>query len=108
MIKKQIGNIQIIVLVILVMGVLSGIYLVQQRTNLLPKAFSPRYLWTAPSPTPSTINNDQDLKRVLMELESTNVDLIDINITDWQKPTASPRGTEDRESSRPGSDLLDF
>lgn len=90
--NSQKGAIQLVVLAVLILGAVSGIYLVQQRTNLLPKAFSPRNLWTFPSSSPSQINNDQDLKRVLMELESTDVDLIDMDITGWSKSdkTASP------------------
>ncbi len=90
--NSQKGAIQLVVLAVLILGAVSGIYLVQQRTNLLPKAFSPKNLWIAPSSSPSQINNDQDLKRVLMELETTDVDLIDIDITGWSKSgkTVSP------------------
>lgn len=74
--RNQRGNMQLAAVVILIVGVLVGIYLVQQRTNLLPKAASPgRYTY---QPTPSqNIQNDNDLVKTSNELDDKNIDSLD-------------------------------
>lgn len=82
---NQRGNIPLVVIIIvIVVGLIIGVYLVQQRTNLLPKAKSPKpspYQATQVTPPAQTIQNDGDLTRVGQELDNENLDVIDAQLT---------------------------
>lgn len=64
---------RLIVFIIIIVGIVSGVYLVQQRTNFLPKASSPYK---------TAINNVSDLDKTLNELGSTDVNQLDKGISD--------------------------
>lgn len=72
---NQKGNMQLIVALIIIVAIITGVYLVQQRTNFLPKASSPYN--TYQNTSNQTINNPSDLDKTLNELESTDVNQID-------------------------------
>lgn len=83
--RNQRGNIPLVVIIIvIVVGLIIGVYLVQQRTNLLPKAKSPgqpAYQPTQVTQPAQTIQNDSDLTRVGQELDGENLDVIDAQLT---------------------------
>lgn len=66
--RNQKGNLQLIVLIIILLAVGAGVYLVQQRTNILPKAYDNNV---------QTINNVSDLNKTFNELEGTNINQLD-------------------------------
>lgn len=82
---NQKGNVlPIIILIIIVIGLILGVYLVQQRTNLLPKAKSPKSSpaqATRVTPPYQPIQNDGDLMRVGQELDKENLEVIDSQLT---------------------------
>lgn len=61
---KEKGVAQVIIILLIMVGIAVGVYLVQQRTNLLPKA-------AAPSPAQS------DLETLMTDLDNTNIDAMD-------------------------------
>lgn len=65
--RKQRGNMQLVIIVILLVGLMVGVYLVQQRTNILPNASSPS----------QTIQTDGDLMKIASDLDYENVDSLD-------------------------------
>lgn len=75
--RNQRGSIQLVIVVILVLvGLVVGVYLVQQRTNILPKAASPNPQTYQPTSS-QTIQTDGDLMKTSDNLDSLNVDGID-------------------------------
>lgn len=72
---NQKGNMQLIIIVIIIVAIALGVYLVQQRTSLLPKAYSPKN-------TSQTIDSSSDLERNLNELENTNINQLDQGISE--------------------------
>lgn len=90
---NQRGNIPLVVIIIvIVVGLIIGVYLVQQRTNLLPKAKSPKpspYQATQVTPTAQPIQNDGDLMRVGQELDRENLEVIETQLTQNDNDLAS-------------------
>lgn len=76
---NQKGNMQLIVFLIIMVGIIVGVYLVQQRTNFLPKASGP---YNAYQNTNQTINNTNDLDKNLNELESIDINQLDKGISE--------------------------
>lgn len=66
--KKQKGHIQILAILFLIIGLVSALYLAQQRANIWPKAASP-----ASQPS-QAIQNDTDLMNVEKRLDDTDID----------------------------------
>ena len=69
---NQKGIAQLILLVIIVGALIVGVYLVKQKTNLLPKASSPY----------GTINTEKDLERTQSELNSVDTNQLDQGINE--------------------------
>lgn len=84
---NQKGNMQLIVVVIIIMAVIIGVYLVQQRTNFLPKASSPAT--TSQNTGGQTINNANDLDKNLNELESTDINQLDQGLSENSSDASS-------------------
>lgn len=78
---NQRGNLQlVIILVVLVVGLILGVYLVQQKTNLLPKA-APATPITQLDQTTS-IKNDSDLMQASSDLDNENLNSIDSGLNE--------------------------
>lgn len=71
---NQKGQIQLVIAAIVIVGLLVAVYLVQNRTNLLPKAGEPEN--TTQLPAPLVIQNDEDLTKVSDELDAIDVDSV--------------------------------
>lgn len=85
---NQKGNMQLIVVVIIIVAVIIGVYLVQQRTNFLPKASSPATT-TSQNTGGQTINNANDLDKNLNELESTDINQFDQGLSENSSDASS-------------------
>lgn len=73
---NQKGNISLVVIIVVIVGLLVGVYLVQQTTNLLPRAKSP-----GQSPSTQAIQSSSDLTRVGQELDGENLEVIDSQLS---------------------------
>lgn len=78
---NQKGFMQWLVIVIVLVGLVVGVYLVQQRTNLKPKASEYVPVNTYQSTQDASIQDDSDLMKELDDLESVNVDADDDVLT---------------------------
>jgi hypothetical protein len=72
--NSQKGNMQLLVLIIIVFAALVGVYLVQQRTNFLPKAGFDQ------STTYQSINSSGDLDKALNDVNSADLNQVDQGI----------------------------
>ncbi len=101
--KKENGLVQVIVILILLAGLGIGAYLVAQKTNLLPKAYEPKvvsYPKVSPLEWPSSgiqssavpgeqkINSKTDLEMVNKDLDSSDLDSLDTNLSALDKDSA--------------------
>ena len=65
-------NKEFIVITLIAVGIVFGVYIVQQKTDLFPKASQP-----VPYEQGQTIENDTDLRNASYELDVQNIDQID-------------------------------
>lgn len=70
---KEKGIAQIIIILLIVAGIAAGVYLVQQKTNLLPKAAAPKSENVVVRPSPA----QSDLETLMTDLDNTNINEMD-------------------------------
>ena len=78
--EKQKGNINLIIILIIAVAIIMGVYLVQQRTNYLPKA-SINPSTSNPATTSSAIQNDNCLMVTSNQLDQTDLDALDKDLS---------------------------
>ncbi|HLD01775.1 MAG TPA: hypothetical protein VJC10_02765 [Patescibacteria group bacterium] len=74
---------QLIVVVIIIVAVITGVYLVQRRTNFLPKASMPSYT------SGQSINSASDLDKNLNDLENTDINQLDQGLSENSSDASS-------------------
>jgi hypothetical protein len=72
---NQKGFMQWLVMIVVLVGLAVGVYLVQQQTNLRPKAVNNVPIKTYQSTQGTSIKDDADLMKNLDELESMNIEV---------------------------------
>lgn len=73
--KFQKGNIQLILVIILMAALVLVVFLVQKRTNITPKASDTNTPFTYQQPASDVIESDEDLVEALSDLEEANVNM---------------------------------
>jgi len=68
--KEQ--NNQLVAIMLIMLAILVGVYVTQQKTNLLPKAASPATMYDS-----KQIETAADLNRALFDLDYANIDQFD-------------------------------
>ena len=71
--RQEKGIAQIIIILLIVAGIAVGVYLVQQKTNFLPKAAAPKSGNVVIRPSPA----QPGLEILMTDLDNTNIDEID-------------------------------
>lgn len=75
--RNQRGSIQLVIIgILLLVGLVVGVYLVQQKTNFLPKAAVPNPS-TSQSASSQTIQNGSNLTKASTDLDNTDLGSID-------------------------------
>lgn len=70
-----------LILIIVLLGLIVGIYLIKQRTNILPQANAPLPKYESVQ-AESKIEDDNDLVGSMGELDNINIDAIDNELKD--------------------------
>lgn len=78
---RQTGIAQVIIIIIVLLGLVAGVYLVQQQTNFFPKAASPKKVENMKKNVPGDeakkgqeIKNKSELGDTLKDLDTTDID----------------------------------
>lgn len=74
--RNQRGNMQLLIILLAVVGIVAGVYLVQQKTNFFPKAAAPSSNINRTVST-QAIQNDSDLTAASVDLDSIDLNSID-------------------------------
>lgn len=76
--KNQRGNMQLVIILVLV-GIVIAVLLVQQKSNILPKAATPESTINQ-TDSSQVIQNDSDLTKTSDSLDNTDINIIDSSL----------------------------
>jgi hypothetical protein len=74
--KNNIGNIQLMVILVIVVALIAVVYLASQKTDLLPRASAPVVVETS-----YKVDSAADLDTVLRDVDNTDLSTIDSSIS---------------------------